>query len=120
VEQHALTQPEHPRREFFIGLPALGDAGDDVPLLIEIGQAGIHRSGCGGSVQLIMSVRIEARGIAARAIQQGAATLGMPLAGGRRIDEAESGHPSKHTTGGDQEVATRKFTRSTCSLSDHP
>src|SRR2546422_1258410 len=62
VEQHALAQPEHPGGEVLVGLPALGDARDDVALLIDIGEAGVHRRRWMRGVQLIMAMRVEARG----------------------------------------------------------
>jgi hypothetical protein len=80
VKQHALAQPEGPGGELLVGLPALGQAGDEVAPLVDIGQAVIH----GGSgmylVVLIMPMRVEASDIVARAILQDAASLGMPLA----------------------------------------
>jgi hypothetical protein len=43
------------------------DTWDDVALLIDIGQAGIHRRGRMGSVLLIMAVRVEATHIVTHA-----------------------------------------------------
>jgi hypothetical protein len=65
VEQHALAQPEGPGGELLVGLPALGDAGDDGASLIDVSQAGIHQGGWIGDVVLIMRMRVEAGHIAA-------------------------------------------------------
>src|SRR5262249_5953398 len=79
VEQHAPAQPEHPGGELLVGLPALGDARDDVTLLIDIGQASVHRRRWMGGVQLIMPVRVEASGIDPRSKPQHTAPFRMPL-----------------------------------------
>src|SRR5215475_1151157 len=79
VKQHAFAQPEHPRGELLIGLPALGNARDNVTLLIDIGQAGVHGCSWMGGVQLIMTMRIEAGSIVERAELQHATSLWMPL-----------------------------------------
>ena len=79
MEQHALAQPEHPGSEVLVGLPALGDARDYVALLIDIGEAGVHRRRWMGGVQLIMAMRVEASGIDSRCKLQHTAPLRMPL-----------------------------------------
>ena len=45
VKEDPLAQPEGPGAELMVGLPALGEAGDDVASLVNIGQAIIDRSG---------------------------------------------------------------------------
>jgi hypothetical protein len=71
-------------------------------------------------VVLIISMRIEASDIGARAILQDATPLRMPLAGGRLTDVAEGGHPGKRSTRGHQKFTSGKLELSTCSLSGHP
>jgi hypothetical protein len=56
VKQHAFAQPEDPGSEFLIGLPALGNARHNVPLLIDIGQTGLQGRNGVGSVILIVAV----------------------------------------------------------------
>src|SRR5262249_62230428 len=79
MEQHPLAQPEDPGGEVLVGLPALSDARDDVALLIDIGEAGVHRRRGMGGVQLIMAVRIEASRIDTRAQLGYTAPWRMPL-----------------------------------------
>ena len=81
VEEDPLAQPEGPGAELIVGLPALGEAGDKVASLVDIGQAIIDRSGGMYNMVLIMLMRVEARDISARAILQDAASLGMRFAG---------------------------------------
>ncbi len=56
VEQHALAQTKHPGGEFFVGLPALGNTGDNIASLIDISQASVHRRDWMGDVILRMSM----------------------------------------------------------------
>jgi len=79
VKQHAFAQSKHPGSEVFIGLPALGNTRDDVALLVEVGEAGVHRRGRIGGVQLIVPVRIEAGRIEERAKLQHTPLARMPL-----------------------------------------
>ena len=58
----------------------LGQAGDQVAALVDIGQAVKHRGGGMYLVVLIMPMRVEASNIGARAIVQGAAALGCRFA----------------------------------------
>ena len=43
VKQYALAQTKYPGGEFLVGLPALGNAGDNIAVLIDISQASVHR-----------------------------------------------------------------------------
>src|SRR5262249_10316634 len=89
--------------EVLVGLPALGNARHDVALLVEVGQASIHRCGRIGGVQLIMPVRIEAGCIEERAKLQYTAPLRTPL---RRCPvgrEPAQGGPHEHGTGRSEE-----------------
>ena len=119
VEQHPFAQPEGPGGELLVGLPALGQAGDKLAALVDIGQAVKHGGGGMHPVVLIMLVRVEARDIEARAIVQGAAALRMPLAGGGWIDEAEGGHAGKRPTGGSEEGAARHCAPLVCPFRGH-
>ena len=85
VKEHPLAQPKRPGGELLVGLPALGQAGDKVAPLVDIGQAIIYGGGGMDLVVLIMTVRVEARDVSTRAIEQGAAPLWMPFAAGSRL-----------------------------------
>jgi hypothetical protein len=56
VKQYALAQTKYPGGEFFVGLPALGNARDNIAALIDISQASVHRCDRMGDVILRMSM----------------------------------------------------------------
>src|SRR5262249_39054192 len=99
MEQHPLAQPEDPAGEVLVRLPTLSDARADAALLIDMGEAGVHRRRWMGGVQLIMAVRIEASRIDTRAQLEYTAPWQMPL---RRCPvgrETAQGGPHQHGTG---------------------
>src|SRR5262249_61804940 len=103
MEQHPLAQPEDPGGEVLVGLPALSDARDDVALLIDIGEAGVHRRRWMGGVQLIMAVRIEASRIDTRAQLEYTAPWRVPLRRCPVGGGAAQGGPPQHHNGRRQE-----------------
>src|SRR5262249_9105726 len=105
VEQHPLAQPEGPGAELLVGLPALGDAGDDVALLIDIRQAGVYQAGWMGGVELIMTVPVEAGRITTRAIVQGAAPFRMPLCRLTLGHQPTQSGTDQHRAGGEERSA---------------
>jgi hypothetical protein len=54
-------------------------------------------------------MRVEASDIGARAIVQGAASLGVPRAGGRLLNEAEGSHSSQCSAGGDEKFTSEEL-----------
>jgi hypothetical protein len=66
-----------------------------------------------------MPMRVETSNIAARAIVQGAAALGMPPGSGGWMDEAAGGQTGERATGSRQECTPGKFEHSTHAFSGH-
>src|SRR5262245_48388040 len=97
VKQHALAQPEGPGAELFVGLPALGQARDEVAALVDISQAIIHRGSGMYLVVLIVPMRVEASNIGTRAILQYPTPLRMPRR--RRPMGRQSAQSSTHQHG---------------------
>ena len=120
MKEHPFAQPEGPDGELLVVLPALGQAGDEVAPLVDIGQAIIHGGGGMYLVVLIMPMRVEASDIVARAILQDAASLGMPLARRRMIGKAEGGHADERSTSGYQKFTSGEIEAPIYPSSGHP
>jgi len=71
-------------------------------------------------VVLIISMRVEASDISARAILQDATPLRMPLAGSSLTDEAEGSHADERSTGRYEKVTPGKIEASIYPCSGHP
>jgi hypothetical protein len=71
------------------------------------------------NVVLIISMRVQASDISARAILQDSTSLGMPLASGSRIDKAESSHARERSTGGYQKFTSGEIEASVYPSSGH-
>ena len=97
----AFAQPEDPGFQIFARLPTLGNTGNDVAFVIDVGEASIHHGRQMGAVKLIVTMPIEAGGIATRAVLQDAAALRMLLGGRRRMGKAQGRHAGERAARAD-------------------